>query len=139
MDAVRTTRPSVARAAPADHRPRSGDGPLAEEAIYVRASLAARHPEAALMCAILEDAVETFQNQSVASTGRAKRLAEEAEEWLFGDDFDSVFSFISICAALDLCPQYIRQGLTCWQERGPQLRKHPADDCIKISRRFRPI
>jgi hypothetical protein len=114
--------------APADHRPRSGDGPLAEEAIYGRASLAARHPEAALMCAILEDAVETFQNQSVASTRRAKRLGEEAEEWLFGDDFDSVFSFISICAALDLCPQYIRQGLKCWHERSPQLRKQPAND-----------
>jgi hypothetical protein len=107
-----------ARAAPADHRPRSGDGPLAEEAIYGRASHATRQPEAALMCAILEDAVESFQNQFAAATPRAKRLGDEAEEWLYSDDSHWVFSFLSICAALDLCPQYIRQGLKCWHERG---------------------
>ncbi len=133
MDAIQPRGLQVARAAPADHRPRSGAaGPLPEEAIYGRASHAARQPEAALMCAILAEAVGSFQEQFVfTATRRAKRLGGEAEEWLFRDDFDWVFSFQSICAALDLCPQYIRQGLTCWQERGPQLRKHPANDYLK--------
>ena len=112
-----------AQAAPAEPRPRSGEGLLPEEAIYGRASHAARHPEAALMCAILADAVETFQNQFASATWHAKRLGEEAEEWLFSDDPHWIFSFLSICTALDLCPQYIRQGLRCWRERG-QERAH---------------
>ncbi|MGH7797590.1 MAG: hypothetical protein ACREQ2_22250 [Candidatus Binatia bacterium] len=110
-----------AQAASADHRPRSDDGPLAEEAIYGRASHAARQPEAALMCAILADAVDSFQEQFVStSTRRAKRLGEEAEEWLFSDDSHWVFSFLAICAALDLSPQYVRQGLKCRHERGQE-------------------
>jgi len=116
----------LTQAGPADERPWSKEGPLAEDAIYGRASQAARHPEAALMCAILEDAVESFQNQFVCATRRAKRLGEEAEEWLFSDDSCWPFSFLSICAALDLSPQYVRQGLKCWRERGPQPRKQPA-------------
>lgn len=110
------------RSAPAYPRPRSGEGPLAEEAIYGRASQAVRRPEAALMCAILDDAVETFKHQFVSRAQRAQRLGEEAGEWLFGDDSLWVFSFLSICAALDLSPQYIRQGLKRWQEREQQPR-----------------
>ena len=105
--------------APASHGPRSSAGPLAEEAIFGRASHAARQPEAALMCAILEDAVDSFQGQfGSTATRQAKRLGEEAEEWLFSDDSHWVFSFLVICAALDLSPQYIRRGLKCWHEGG---------------------
>ena len=113
----------LTQAAPAGHRPQTSAGPLAEEAIYGRASHAARQPEAALMCAILEDAVESFQNQFLSvATRRAKRLGEEAEDWLFSDDAHWIFSFLVICAALDLSPQYIRQGLKCWRERGSNNR-----------------
>src|SRR5687768_17571985 len=136
MDAtpVRAYQNALTRVVPADHRPRSGDGPLAEEALYGRASHAARQPEAALMCAILQDAVESFQEQFVSTaTPRAKRLSEEAEQWLFSDDSHWLFSFLSICAALDLCPQYIRQGLKCWHELGPQLDKQPANGVSKLS------
>jgi hypothetical protein len=80
------------------------------------------------MCAILQDAVETFQDQFVCTTQRAKRLGEEAEGWLFSDDFHWVFSFLSICAALDLCPEYIRKGLRCCHEPGPQPRKPPSHE-----------
>lgn len=113
---ISTRQKQLTKPAPPHGRPRSGEGPLAEEAIYGRASPAARHPEAALMCAILQDAVESFQNQ-FSATPRAKRLYIEAKDWLFSDDIDSVFSFLAICAALDLCPQYIRQGLNSWHER----------------------
>jgi hypothetical protein len=102
----------------ADPGPRSGEGLLAEEAIYDRASYAARQPEAELMCAILRDAVESFQRQFVSTTWRAKRMGEEAEEWFFSDDSDWVFSFLAICAALDLCPEYIRQGIKRWHDPG---------------------
>jgi len=68
----------------------------------------------------------SFQNQFVSATRRAKHLGEEAEEWLFSDDCRWVFSFLAICAALDLSPQYIRQGLKRWRELGPQPRQQPA-------------
>jgi hypothetical protein len=101
------------------------DGAL-EEVFTARSSLAATQPEAALMCAVLEDAVDCFQKQFVCATRDAKRLGEEAEEWLFSDDSKWAFSFLSICTALDLGPQYIRRGLERWRERSPQPHKQPA-------------
>jgi hypothetical protein len=101
------------------HARRRGEGMLAEEMFNARSSLAARQPEAALMCAVLEDAVECFQKQFICATRHAKRLGEEAEEWLFSDDSKWTFSFLSICTALDLGPQYIRQGLKRYRQRGP--------------------
>jgi hypothetical protein len=97
------------------------------EQFFLRASLATVSPEAALMCAVLENAVECFQKQFVSATRRAKRLGEEAEEWLFSDDRGWTFSFLSICTALDLGPAYIRRGLKRWhQHRQEPLRKQPA-------------
>jgi hypothetical protein len=104
--------------APRDRNPvsarRPGDGMLADEAFSARPSLAARYAEAALMHAVLEDAVDCFQKQFSQATPRAKLVGREAEKWLFSDDSNWLFSFLSICSALDLCPQYIRQGLKRW-------------------------
>lgn len=101
------------------HRP--GEGLLPDEAIFPQASHAARQPEAALMCAVLVEAVESFQCKFVSGmTKRTKRLSTEAEEWLFSDDTRWVFSFRSICEALDLSPHYIRQGLRVCRQRGRQ-------------------
>lgn len=80
------------------------------------------------MCAVLQDAVESFQDQFISATWHAKRLGEEAERWFFSDDTDWVFSFLSICAALDLCPHYIRQGIKRWRTGVRQpVRQHPAE------------
>jgi hypothetical protein len=130
-------RLKFAEAAPTGHRPRSGEGPLAEEAIFGRASHAARQPEAALMCAILADAVDSFQEQFVSTATRhAKRLSEEAEEWLFSDDSHWVFSFLSICAALDLSPQYIRQGLKCRHKRAQDSSYKQPAGVVRVGRRL---
>jgi hypothetical protein len=103
------------------------DGALAEEVFKARSSLAARQPEAALMYAVLEDAVDCFQKQFICATRSAKRLGEEAEEWMFSDDSKWAFSFLSICTALDLGPQYIRRGLQRWRQRSLQSsHKQPA-------------
>jgi hypothetical protein len=105
-------------AVPRDRKPvsarRPGDGMLPDEAFNARPSLAASYAEAALMHAVLEDAVDCFQKQFSQATPRAKLLGREAEKWLFSDDSNWLFSFLSICSALDLCPQYIRQGLKRW-------------------------
>jgi hypothetical protein len=71
----------------------------------------------ALMCAVLEEAVHCWRRQSTKSGRRAQRLTREAEEWFFSDDAGWLFSFVNICAALNLDSDYIRRGLT-------QLRQH---------------
>ncbi len=87
LQAVPADRKSIA-----ERRP-SGEGMLAEEAFIARSSLASRQPEGALMCAVLEDAVDCFQKQFVCASPRAKRLGQEAEAWLFSDNSKWAFSF----------------------------------------------
>jgi len=83
--------------------------------------------EVALMYAVLEDAVKCFAKQFVEKRLRTKRLAEEAEEWFLANDERWPFSFINVCAALGLNPQYLRQGLDQWRQQQPgklrQMRK----------------
>jgi hypothetical protein len=74
-------------------------------------SLASRRPEAELMRAVLEDALLCFQRGLIRQGRRVQRLAREAKEWLFSDDTNWPFSFVSICAVLGLEPDYIRRGL----------------------------
>lgn len=104
--------------------------------VFARSSLAARYPEAALMCAVLEDAVDCFQKQFVSATPRAKRLGQEAEEWLFSDDTDWAFSFLSICTALDLGPQHIRRGLNRWRERGEEPSHNQPAYVVRVQQRL---
>lgn len=72
-------------------------------------------PEKQLMAAILEDAIETLDDHRTASGGKKRRLFEETEEWFFSDDADWVFSFVSVCGALGLDPDYLRKGISRWQ------------------------
>jgi hypothetical protein len=73
--------------------------------------------EAALMRAVLEDALACFQNQCGASGVRAQRLAKEAEEWLFSDETVWPFAFVNICEALGLEPTALRRTLRQWRQR----------------------
>ena len=77
----------------------------------------AQRGEAALMRAVLEDAIHCFQKQFVRKGRRVLRLAREAEEWLAADDPRWPFSFVNICAVLGLEPEYLRLGLKQWRER----------------------
>lgn len=86
----------------------------------------------ALMCAVLEEAVHCWQQQSTKSGQRAQRLTREAEEWLFSDDSRWLFSFVNICAALNLDPEYLRRGLT-------QLRQHSRSAPQKKRSRARTV
>lgn len=73
--------------------------------------------EIALMRAVLEDTLGCFQKQTVSSGRRVKRLAREAEAWLFANDYNWPFSFVNICAVLGLDSEYIRMGLKRWRQR----------------------
>lgn len=74
-------------------------------------------PEKKLMLAILEDAVNCFRDNLLAQGVKAKRLFEEAEEWILEEDGDWLFSFANICEVLGLNPGYVRQGLLRWKEK----------------------
>lgn len=87
---------------------------LAEQ-FFGPASLATVSPEAALMCAVLEDAFFCFQRQFEIER-RDIYAAREAEEWFFSDDARELFSFVSICTVLGLEPEFIRRGLKHWSQ-----------------------
>lgn len=74
-------------------------------------------PEKALMLAVLEDGVRSFQENIFAETGKKRGLLDEARQWLFDDESDHVFSFTSTCSTLGLNPGYVRRGLKRWEEQ----------------------
>ncbi|MGH7965892.1 MAG: hypothetical protein ACRERD_29420, partial [Candidatus Binatia bacterium] len=96
---------------------------LASDTAYSKPSLCysakayTERPEVALMRAVLADALDCFQKQFRPGGEReAQRLAREAEEWFFADDYNSLFSFVHISAVLGLDPEYIRRGLKRWRQ-----------------------
>ena len=67
--------------------------------------------EVALIQSVLEDAIDCFQKQFGAPCFRDYRIAQEAEQWFFTDDYKWPFSFVNICSVLGIDPGYIRRGL----------------------------
>jgi hypothetical protein len=74
-------------------------------------SLARVCPETALLYAVLEDAFVCFQKRFEIKNLYAQRAAKAAEKWFFDDDSRELFSFLSICTALGLEPEFIRKKL----------------------------
>lgn len=72
--------------------------------------------EERLMLAVLQDAVECFQEHVVAQYVWEKKLFQEAEDWILEKNTDWPFSFENICETLQLNPDYIRRGLLVWKE-----------------------
>ena len=54
------------------------------------------------MQSVLEDAVECFQKQFGTPRFRDYRIAREAEQWFFTDDYQWPFSFVNICSVLGI-------------------------------------
>ena len=72
----------------------------------------AKTGEQRLMWAILDDALDQLQKGKLASgTLKGQEMAEEVEDWIAKDDHSWPCSFINICAAIGLDPDYIRQGV----------------------------
>src|SRR5580765_1089559 len=70
-----------------------------------------REGEKRLMLALLENAIEDFQKYALANDKARKELFQEAEDWFFATDNDSLFSFENICEYLQLNSTCLRQGL----------------------------
>src|SRR5215813_9204368 len=73
-------------------------------------------PEAALMLAVLEEAIFTFQKFAFSDSLRGKNSFREADWWIRAEDNHWPFSFNNICDLLGLDPAWIRMGLSRWKE-----------------------
>jgi len=71
----------------------------------------AQSSEMRLMYAILEDAMSVYCNFREPSTAKHRRNFRNARRWIDSSDRTWMFSFLRICEALDLNPEYIRRGL----------------------------
>jgi len=77
--------------------------------------------EIALMRAVLDDALNCYQKQFLTTKRREQRLATEAAAWVFSDDDRWPFSFVNVCHALGLEPEYLRRGHRRWHQRPPAV------------------
>ena len=76
-------------------------------------------PERRLRLAVLADALYQLQ-RSANATGKRERAMHEAElDWFARDDLSEPFSFVSICDALHLDPEFVRGGLRRWSAAAP--------------------
>lgn len=78
-------------------------------------------PEMQLTLAILEDAINCFQENLMAESAKGKKLFDEAEEWILDEGGDWIFSFRNVCELLGLNPAYVRQGLLRWKQKRQYL------------------
>ena len=62
-------------------------------------------PEHRLLIAVLEDAIDCFQNPD------EQRLALQAAEWIMDDESQGPLSFESVCFFLGLNPSAVRASL----------------------------
>ncbi len=74
-------------------------------------------PEKRLMLAVLDDAVNCFQENLLAQSGRGKKLFDEAEKWVLDEGSDCICAFENICEVLGFNPEYLRRGLVRWKEK----------------------
>ena len=68
-------------------------------------------PEACLMRAVLEDAVAIVFQYHNEDDSHPRRCLREAEEWINSTDEHWPYSFVNICGALGIDPDYFRERL----------------------------
>jgi len=87
-------------------------------------------PEKQLMLAVLADALTCFQKYLEARKRKSKNLFREADEWIFGEDDDHLFSFENVCEVIGLDPPYVRRLLAQWKEA--QLENPPKAEICRL-------
>jgi hypothetical protein len=68
-------------------------------------------PENRLMLAVLQDALVTFHRGLNTVACEELESFREVDRWFRSRDYDSPFSFESICCTLRIDPGYVRSGL----------------------------
>jgi hypothetical protein len=74
-------------------------------------------PERRLMLAVLQEAVDCYQENIFASSRKQEEAFKDAESWFFDNNHDWPFSFINICETCGLDPDYLRSRLVRRKER----------------------
>jgi hypothetical protein len=100
------------------HMPRiSVDSPTHQEFWDTVRRQAHSYPEQDLLLAVLKDALLSFRNNRRRASKEALRKYHADRAWFFAHDTDRLFAFESVCDALGLSPQRIRQQLISWEQR----------------------
>jgi hypothetical protein len=68
-------------------------------------------PERALAISVLEQAVFDLNKYRYATRRRHQRMYMEAYNWVASDDGSWPYSFVNLCDALDLTPEWLRPHL----------------------------
>lgn len=69
-----------------------------------------------LLWAVLEDAIDCYFRYAGQSSAHAQQQFREAEEWIESKEEEWLCSFIGICRAFQIEPDYLRRGLRSrWQ------------------------
>jgi hypothetical protein len=72
-------------------------------------------PEAALLFAVLAEAIQTFQKYASSTSKKGQTLFRDAEAWIWNEESDYIVSFKSVCRLNGLDPAYVRRGLLQWR------------------------
>jgi len=73
--------------------------------------------EQRLMCAVIENAVDTYLKHAAATARHHQQLFDEAEAWIEAGDRSWLYAFETICDYLGFDADHVRQGLRRWKAR----------------------
>ena len=101
-------------------------------------------PEKRLQLAVLQDALLTFHRLAGVPRTRARRLFAEVDAWFASDEANGPFTFVTICDALNIDPDYVRGGLAQWRagdaaRRRPPFRRDAIGTRHRVVTRSRPL
>ena len=78
-----------------------------------------RYPEThamkRLMLAVLEDALRCLQTYTESRNPSHRKAFGEAETWILDRRAKGPFAFVSICEALEIQPDHLREGIRQWR------------------------
>ena len=90
----------------------------------------AQHPEThamkRLMLAVLEDALRCLQTYTGKRNPAHRKAFGEAETWILDRRAQGPFAFVSVCEALGIQPDHLRDGIRKWRAQlsdGPDSRR----------------
>jgi hypothetical protein len=68
-----------------------------------------------LMLAVLQDALRCLQTYAESRNPAHRQAFAEAETWILDRRAEEPFTFVSICEALAIQPDYLREGIRRWR------------------------
>lgn len=68
-------------------------------------------PERELLSAVLFDGIQSYVNFLLAKTDAERSRFREAYRWVQSKESDYTFSFVAVCEALGIHPEYLKLGI----------------------------